>query len=219
MTDNVAADFLPDSLPDNPMGIVADWLAEARAAAHQPNPNAMTLATCDDRGNISARIVLCKGLDAETGNIDFYTNYTSRKAQAIDSCDRVALVFHWDHMGRQIRIEGRANALDDATNDAYFATRPRLSQMGAWSSDQSAPVESRDALMSQFNERNAQFADIAQPIPRPPHWGGYRVAATACELWVEGAGRVHDRARYERTLKKVAGKFVQESWFGERLQP
>ncbi|MEO0575162.1 MAG: pyridoxamine 5'-phosphate oxidase [Pseudomonadota bacterium] len=219
MTDSIAADFLPDTLPDNPMVIVAEWLAEARAAAQQPNSNAMTLATCDTHGTISARIVLCKALDTTAGSIDFYTNYTSRKARAIDSRDRVALVFHWDHLGRQVRIEGRATALSDAQNDAYFASRPRLSQMGAWSSDQSAPVDSRAALLQQFDERNARFADPSEAIPRPPHWGGYRVTATACELWVEGAGRVHDRARFERTLTKVADKFVQETWAGERLQP
>ncbi|MEL6870489.1 MAG: pyridoxamine 5'-phosphate oxidase [Pseudomonadota bacterium] len=219
MTEHVAATFLPDTLPENPMTILAAWLDEARAAKLQPNSNAMTLATCDEHGRLSARIVLCKGLDVSAGSIDFYTNYGSRKARDIASRDRVALVFHWDHMGRQVRIEGRAVKLPDDQNDAYFATRPRLSQMGAWSSDQSQSIADREALLKQFDDRNARFADPDVAIPRPPNWGGFRVTANAVELWVEGAGRVHDRARFERALTKTAGKFINETWFGERLQP
>ncbi|MEM9172151.1 MAG: pyridoxamine 5'-phosphate oxidase [Pseudomonadota bacterium] len=216
MTNQIVSDFLPDRLPDNPMPLVAEWLAEARAAANQPNPNAMTLASCDANGNLSARIVLCKGLDTEHGSIDFYTNYRSTKARAIDSRNQVAVVFHWDHAARQVRIEGTASRVDSATSDRYFASRPRLSQMGAWASDQSAAIESRDALLQQFDARNAQHGEH---IPRPPHWGGYRIVAQACELWVEGAGRVHDRARFVRDVESSNGAPVIGAWQGQRLQP
>ena len=211
MTERIAADFLPDTLPANPMALVAVWLAEARAAASVPNPNAMTLACCSADGLPQARIVLCKHLDTDAGTVDFYTNYQSRKAATIDANPSVAVVFHWDHHSRQVRIEGEAARLDDATNDAYFATRPRLSQLGAWASDQSQPIASRHALLAQFEARNAEFGEDAD-VPRPPHWGGYRITALACELWVEGAGRVHDRARFCRA---AAG----QDWQGERLQP
>ncbi|MEL6303101.1 MAG: pyridoxamine 5'-phosphate oxidase [Pseudomonadota bacterium] len=215
MTDQVAADFLPDSLPENPMDVVARWMDEAKQAANQPNPNAMTIATQDADGTLTARIVLCKGFDSVAGTLDFYTNYTSRKGRALSENPNVAVVFHWDHQGRQVRIEGRAEPLDDASNDRYFATRPRLSQMGAWASDQSQAIASRDALLSQFEARNATH-EQQDTIPRPPHWGGYRIVASSCELWVEGSGRVHDRARYTRTTQ---GTGAPGAWTGERLQP
>ncbi|MEO1420428.1 MAG: pyridoxamine 5'-phosphate oxidase [Pseudomonadota bacterium] len=215
MTDQVAADFLPDSLPENPMDVVARWMDEAKQAANQPNPNAMTIATQDADGTLTARIVLCKGFDSVAGTLDFYTNYTSRKGRALSENPNVAVVFHWDHQGRQVRIEGRAEPLDDASNDRYFATRPRLSQMGAWASDQSQAIASRDALLSQFEARNTTH-EQQDTIPRPPHWGGYRIVASSCELWVEGSGRVHDRARYTRTTQ---GTGAPGAWTGERLQP
>ncbi|MEM8547865.1 MAG: pyridoxamine 5'-phosphate oxidase [Pseudomonadota bacterium] len=214
MTHQIVSDFLPDTLPANPFALVADWLAAARDGAHQPNPTAMTLASVAADGRPTARIVLCKGLHVEAGAIDFYTNYRSRKAATIAAHADVAVVFHWDHYARQVRIEGRASPLGDDDNDAYFATRPRLSQMGAWASDQSEPIASRDALLQQFETRNAAFDEEA-PVPRPPHWGGYRIHARACELWVEGAGRVHDRARFERSLDGTD----TDAWSGQRLQP
>ncbi|MEL7312207.1 MAG: pyridoxamine 5'-phosphate oxidase [Pseudomonadota bacterium] len=213
MTDQVAADFLPDVLPENPMRIVGQWLEEARQLRNQPNPNAMTLATTDADGTLSARIVLCKRFDADAGTIDFFTNYRSRKAQALTAHSQVALVFHWDHQGRQVRLQGRAELLDATDNDTYFATRPRLSQMGAWASDQSEPIGSRAVLLEQFEARNAAHGD--GEIPRPDHWGGYRIVADYCELWVEGSGRVHDRARFQRAIESGASGV----WTGERLQP
>ena len=151
MPEQIAADFLPDVLPDSPMPLVAAWLDDAKAAALVPNPNAMTLATAED-GVPTARVVLCKGLDVERGVIDFYTNFESRKGAALEANPRAALVFHWDHHSRQVRIEGPVVRASAARSDAYFASRPRKSQLGAWASRQSEPVESRAAMVRRFDE-------------------------------------------------------------------
>lgn len=214
MTEKIAEDFLPEQLPTNPMQIVASWLNAARSAANQPNPNAMTLATQDPDGTLAARIVLCKRMDSDHGTLDFFTNYRSRKAQGLAENPRIALVFHWDHQGRQVRLQGHATQLPDDDNDAYFETRPRLSQMGAWASDQSEPIASRAALIEQFEQRNAAHEDSVA-VPRPPHWGGYRVQLDYCELWVEGGGRVHDRAAFRRSIESEQ----PGPWTGTRLQP
>ena len=218
MTDNVAADFLPDELPDNPMRMLEVWLDDARQRALQPNTNATTLTTIDASGQPSARVVLCKAFDAEQGMLSFYTNYRSRKGQEIDANPNVALVFHWDHLGRQARIEGLAVRCDAAQSDAYFASRPRNSQIGAWASEQSAPVAGREAMVSLFEQRSGEFTND-DDIPRPPHWGGYNVWARACERWVEGAGRVHDRARFERELDRDSDGMRCGAWSATRLQP
>lgn len=215
MPERIAADFLPDTLPDNPMRLVAEWLEAAREAAFVPNSNAMTLATSED-GRPAARVVLCKGFDAEAGVVDFYTNYDSRKGEVIDANPEVALVFHWDHQSRQVRIEGVAVRATDAQSDAYFASRPRKSQLGAWASAQSQPIGSRDDMLRQFEAAEDAYSG---DVPRPPHWGGYRVWARACELWVEGAGRVHDRARFERELNVADTTVDAGPWRGSRLQP
>ena len=216
MPEQIAADFLPDVLPDSPMPLVAEWLDAATRAALVPNPNAMTLATVAN-GSPSARVVLCKGLDVEQGVVDFYTNYNSRKGAALDQNPRAALVFHWDHHSRQVRIEGLVVRAPAAQSDAYFASRPRKSQLGAWASQQSQPIESRAAMVRRFEAVAAEYDD--ESVPRPPHWGGYRVWADACELWVEGAGRVHDRARFERDVALTDGDVVTGRWRGTRLQP
>ncbi|MEN7343213.1 MAG: pyridoxamine 5'-phosphate oxidase [Pseudomonadota bacterium] len=218
MPKHIAEEFLPDELPTNPMETVAQWLAAARAAANQPNSNAMTLATADPEGRPSARIVLCKHFDADAGTIDFYTNYQSRKGGEIANNSFVAVVFHWDHQGRQVRIEGQIEKLSGENSDAYFASRPRDSQIGAWASDQSQPVPDRKTLIEKFASNQERFDDASASIPRPPHWGGYRIHAAACELWVEGSGRVHDRARFVRTLDASAG-YESGRWMGQRLQP
>lgn len=216
MPERISADFLPDVLPDNPMRMLDDWLREATEAALVPNPNAMTLATSRD-GRPSARVVLCKGLDAEAGVVDFYTNYQSRKGGEIEANAEVALVFHWDHHSRQVRIEGIAQRAPAEQSDAYFATRPRQSQLGAWASAQSQPLASREEMVRRFEAVAAEHDEEA--VPRPPHWGGYRVWARACELWVEAAGRVHDRARFERTVSLRGDEVVTGRWQGSRLQP
>lgn len=215
MPERIAADFLPDKLPDNPFELLADWLDEAHRAAQVPNPNAMTLATVRD-GQPAARIVLCKGLDSARGIVDFYTNYDSRKGRDIASNPQVALVFHWDHLSRQVRIEGPAIMATPEQSDAYFDSRPRKSQLGAWASAQSQPIESREAMLTRFERAESAYEGA---VPRPPHWGGYRVIARACELWVEGAGRVHDRARFERELAAHDAVAPHGAWRGQRLQP
>ena len=215
-------DALPETLPDNPMAWLDAWLNEATEAARQPNPNAMTLVTSSAEGQPSARIVLCKGLNIEDGYVLFFTNYNSRKCVEIDADPRVCVVFHWDEAGRQVRVEGQAVRSPADESDAYYASRDRNSRLGAWGSDQSQPIESRDALLAQIERRIAdlELADEETPIPRPPHWGGLRIWATAVELWVDGENRVHDRARWTRELTPDgAGGFNGGAWIGTRLQP
>lgn len=219
---------LPDPLPENPLRLAADWLEQARIDCAQPNPNAMVLATVDGAGQPSARIVLCKDIDPAAGWIRFYSNYRSRKGRELQANPRAAVVFHWDHRGRQIRAEGRVVELSDADNDAYFQTRPWQSRLGAWASRQSEPVESRSALLAAIRAAAHRFgipylgpgdkepATIAATIPRPAHWGGYRLQVEAVELWVEGEFRIHDRARWTRDLS-AAG--LGGEWTAARLQP
>jgi pyridoxamine 5'-phosphate oxidase len=224
---------LPDPLPGNPLIVLAQWLAQARADAAQPNPNAMVLATVDERGHPSARVVLCKEINAPLGYIVFYTNYRSRKGRELEANGRAAVVFHWDHRHRQVRAEGVVEPLSDAENDVYFRTRPWHSRLGAWASDQSRPVESRQALERGVTAMARRFGipyegpGAAEPegvtvdVPRPPHWGGYRLYADAVELWVEGEFRIHDRALWTRTLpdRPGAGSAEPSSWSVTRLQP
>lgn len=212
---------LPDSLPDDPFHWLERWLAEATSGGVQRNPNAMTLATVDTAGRPSGRVVLCKGLDADQGTVTFYTNYQSRKCTDIDRNPSVALTFHWDALGRQVRIEGEALRTPAADSDAYFASRPRGSQLGAWGSDQSQTIASRQALIEQVEQRSAGFGgeDGDETVRRPAHWGGIRVWARAIELWMEGSDRVHDRARWERRLARDGDGFAASAWTGTRLQP
>lgn len=220
MTDNAPTDRLPEALPDNPMRLAKAWLDEATASASRRNPNAMVLSTVDQNLRPSSRVVLCKAWNSEPGYLTFYTNYRSRKADDLRANPRVSLLFHWDSLGRQVRIEGLAFRSPDDESDAYFASRDRGSQLGAWGSDQSQPIASRDALLAQLSERSAQLADDGATVPRPPHWGGYRVLANSVELWIEGADRVHDRARWTRKLAGEASiDMSATSWSGTRLQP
>ncbi|MDX1481116.1 MAG: pyridoxamine 5'-phosphate oxidase [Woeseiaceae bacterium] len=215
---------LPDTLPQQPVAWLQAWLDEAKRQNLARNPNSMTLVTVAASGLPSARVVLCKELQVQQGYVVFYTNYRSRKSQDIEANPQVAGVFHWDAMGRQVRIEGRALRSPAEESDAYFSTRDRGSQLGAWASDQSRPIASRQALLRQLDERRRELgADGSAPIPRPPHWGGFRIWLSAIELWVEGADRVHDRARFERDLgyREDSGSatFSPSSWTGSRLQP
>jgi pyridoxamine 5'-phosphate oxidase len=222
---------LPEPLPANPLELAAQWLAQARLDAAQPNPNSMVLATVDGRGFPSARVVLCKGIDAQAGGILFYTNYRSRKGRELEANPRAAAVFHWDHRRRQVRAEGRVETLSNADNDAYFRTRPWQSRLGAWASEQSQPVESRQALergvaaaarrfgIPYAGPGSAEPAEVAVDVPRPPHWGGYRLRADVVELWVEGEFRIHDRARWTRSLHDRSGAGSDSPWSVTRLQP
>jgi pyridoxamine 5'-phosphate oxidase len=211
---------------------VRGWLDEAFAKRVQRNPHAMTCVTVDAEGRPAGRMVLCKEIVADPGYFVFYTNYSSAKARHIAGNPNVALVFHWDRLGRQVRVDGEAVRSPAEESDAYFASRDWVSQIGAWGSDQSAPLESRAALLAQVRERAARLGIEAvrnlhsiaardrKVIPRPPNWGGYRVWARRVELWIEGRDRIHDRARWERQLVREAdGTFSTGEWTGARLQP
>jgi pyridoxamine 5'-phosphate oxidase len=219
-------------LPDDPMNWVKAWLDEAVEKAVQRNPNSMTAITVRDDGQPSGRVVLCKSFVPDPGYVVFYTNYKSDKVRDLDRNNRIALVFHWDVYGRQVRIEGEAVRSPAEESDAYFDTRDFGSQLGAWGSDQSSPLESRSALIAQVGRRAVKLGVSAAKnvkaiaaadrpvIPRPPHWGGIRVWARRVELWLEGADRIHDRARWERTLERTGSDtFTTGAWKGTRLQP
>jgi pyridoxamine 5'-phosphate oxidase len=169
------------------------WMGDA--AASEPNdPNAMTLATATPDGIPSARIVLLKGVDPR--GFVFYTNTRSRKGTELSENPQAALLFHWKTLGRQIRIEGTIEAVSDAEADAYYATRARISRLGAWASDQSRPLPERAVLEGRLAEYEARYPDEA--IPRPPHWSGFRVIPHAFEFWQNMAFRLHDRTTYTR---------------------
>lgn len=217
-------EFLPESLPLNPLPLFSDWFAQARERNIQPNPDAMTLATVDADGRPSARIVLCKHLVSEAGYVVFFTNYNSRKGAALSAHPYAACVFHWDHLHRQVRLEGRIVLSPSAESDAYFSSRAQDSQLGAWASQQSQPLSSRQQLATQLAKVKAEFVEnstvTAPHIPRPPHWGGFRLWIEHIELWVEGPGRVHDRARWSRTLtERDTFNFDCSDWRSSRLNP
>jgi pyridoxamine 5'-phosphate oxidase len=218
-------------LPANPLDLAAQWLAQARIDAAQPNPNAMVLATADRRGQPSARVVLCKEIAAEAGFILFYTNYESRKGLELRENPRAAVVFHWDHRHRQVRAEGQVVPLSDADNDAYFRTRPWQSRLGAWASRQSEPIAARKDLVAAVGAAARRFgipyggpgsaepAQIGVEVPRPPNWGGFRLYVEAIELWVEGEFRIHDRARWTRATANPPNGTAPAAWSVTRLQP
>lgn len=182
---------LADLDPD-PMRQFGAWLADA-VAAGLLEPSAMGLATVDPDGAPSLRMVLLKGL--EDDRFVFYTHLESRKAHALAREPRCALTFWWDALERQVRVDGVAEPVAEATADAYFASRPRGSQLAAWASRQSRPLADRGTLTAALAEAEARFPDV---VARPPFWGGYAVTASAMEFWQGRASRLHDRFRYER---------------------
>jgi len=178
----------------------------ARAGAREPDATAMALATADATGAPSVRMVLLKAVDA--AGFVFFTNYESRKAAELVANLRAALCFYWPAIGVQVRVEGGVERVTAAESEAYFETRPRESQLGAWASRQSRPLASAEALREEFARISARFA--GQPVPRPPVWGGFRVRPQRIEFWHAGEHRLHDRVLYTR-----AG----EGWTVERLFP
>ena len=176
---------------EDPIVLFNAWLAEAEAA-EPDEPTAMTLATVAADGTPSARMVLLKG--ADSAGFVFYTNAESRKGIELDETRRAALVFHWKSLRRQVRIDGTAERVSDEEADAYFATRPRGSQIGAWASDQSRPMGGAFELQKRVARFTARFG--LGTVPRPPHWAGYRVLPESIEFWRERPFRLHERRLY-----------------------
>ena len=189
----------------DPIALFQSWLEEAKSS--EPNdPTAMSLASIGPDGMPSLRMVLLKGADDE--GFVFYTNYESRKGEQLIARPKAALLFHWKSLRRQIRVEGDVEKVTEEEADAYFASRPRQSQIGAWASDQSRPLERRFQLEKRVARFAAKFAVGA--VPRPPHWSGFRVKPVRIEFWQEGTFRLHDRIAYHLQL---------EGWRTERLYP
>ncbi len=221
-----SSNTLPDPLPAEPFALLNSWFDQAQREARQPNPSAMALATADASGRPSVRMVLCRGLDATLGRLTFYTNYDGRKARELEATGRAAVCFHWDHVDRQVRVEGPVVRTTSAESDAYFATRPWESRVGAWASRQSEPIPSRAHLIARalevMKELGLSVGEVAVKgdrvvIPRPANWGGYHVLADSVELWMGNSGRFHDRAAWRR--KADAGTGACGPWSGTRLQP
>ena len=178
---------------EDPFALFAQWFEEAKASEIN-DPEAMALATVDADGLPDARMVLCKGVEA--GGLVFYTNAESAKGRQIEPQAKAAALFHWKSLRRQARFRGPVSGIDEAASDLYFHSRPRLSQIGAWASQQSRPLQSRAALEALTAEYDEKFG--AGEIPRPPYWRGFRLEAQEAELWADGAFRLHDRVRFVR---------------------
>jgi pyridoxamine 5'-phosphate oxidase len=195
----------PEAPGSDPLSTFEAWYAEASALESGP-ADAFSLATADANGQPAVRIVLFKGLVA--GKLRFVTNLGSRKATDLARNPRAAIAFFWPKLGRQVRMEGRVTHAPAAESDRYFAGRDRESQLGAWASDQSRPIESRAALDARLDEARRQFDGRA--VTRPPHWGMLELEPERVELWLGGAHRLHDRFLYRRTA---------DGWQSERLAP
>lgn len=179
---------------DDPFERFGRWLEDA-VQTGMDLPNAVTLATADESGAPSARMVLLKGFDAD--GFVFFTNYTSRKGRELAANPRAALVFYWRELDRQVCVRGWVARIAVEESDEYFATRPLGSRLGAWASHQSQAIESRDELLARFNEMQLRYA--SEDIPRPEHWGGFRLTPDAIEFWTGQPDRLHDRQLFERT--------------------
>ena len=184
-----------ENLPTDPFAAFTNWLKEAAENSFIVEPNAMVLSTLGDKEHISTRTVLLK--DISEGGFTFFTNYSSRKAQAIELNSQVTLLFPWFAMERQVSISGFATKISEVESTEYFLTRPWASQIGAWASAQSAPLASREELEQRFVGASEKWPE-GSSVPKPPHWGGYRVTPISIEFWQGRYSRLHDRLRYER---------------------
>ena len=203
--DERAGTLLERQADRDPLAQFRRWFADAEAAEIRM-PQAMVLATASEDGAPSARMVLLKGIDG--GEFVFYTGYVSRKAGELAANPTAALLFYWDSLGRQVRVEGTVRRVSTDESDAYFATRPRGAQLAAAASKQSAVLSSRDELDSRVAELDQRYA--GGDVPRPEHWGGYRLLPDVYEFWQHRADRAHDRLRYRRE---------GGGWIVERLSP
>jgi pyridoxamine 5'-phosphate oxidase len=192
-------------VPEDPIERFQDWFREAEQAGVEV-PEAMTLATASADGAPSARMVLLKGADAD--GFVFYSGYVSRKAGELEQNPRAALVFYWRPLGKQVRVEGRVERVSEAESSEYFATRPRGSQLAAWASQQSHPLESREELERRYAELEREYE--GREVPRPPHWGGFRLRPDAIEFWEHRENRLHERTCYTR---------AREGWHAQLLSP
>jgi len=203
--DYTLAELDDDALSASPFELLQQWLTDA---ADQPEPNAMVVSTVDAEGRPTSRTVLLRGID-DDGALWFFTNRQSRKGRALAGNPAVSILFPWYALQRQVIVLGTATPLPPERDDAYFASRPRGSQLSAWASHQSEPVASRAALEEQMAEVTARFADD-EVVPRPPHWGGYRVEPREIEFWQGRRSRLHDRVVFMRD---------DDEWVGQRRQP
>ena len=197
-----ASDFVNAS---DPCGLFEEWLAEAEGSEVN-DPNAMQVASVDGDGLPDVRTVLLKGFDRR--GFVFYTNFESSKGTQIVRARKAALVFHWKSLRRQVRARGPVEIVADDEADSYYRSRPRGSRIGAWASEQSRPLESRDALMARTRELEAKYE--GRDIPRPPHWGGLRIVPQQIEFWQDGEFRLHDRVVFVRD---------GDGWRGQRMNP
>ncbi|MEM6683246.1 MAG: pyridoxamine 5'-phosphate oxidase [Pseudomonadota bacterium] len=189
----------------DPFDLFEKWF-KAAEETESVDPNAMTVATVDADGTPNARILLLKG--RSRAGFVFYTNLGSVKGQELQQTSRAALLFHWKTQKRQVRMRGAITQVTDAVADAYFATRPRESQLGAWASKQSQPLDSRDTFEARLSEMAARFE--GQEVPRPPHWSGFQLTPEQFEFWQDREFRLHDRVRYTHD---------DGGWNGQRLYP
>lgn len=232
--------LLPTDLRFSPFKIVSRWFNEAVELAWQPNPNNMVISTVKESTQKKtaqasvldnealeekvyvpdARVVLCKDVNIEKGYLVFYTNYQSDKGEQLKLNANATALFHWDNLGRQVRISGKIMKSPVMESENYFNSRDPLSRVGAWASDQSQSIKSREDLLNRVKEEQERFKPAGENIPRPPHWGGYRLWANKVELWISHPGRIHDRAVWTRDIKdQQEDQFHFSKWSSTRLQP
>jgi pyridoxamine 5'-phosphate oxidase len=203
-----------EALGPDPLHAFSRWLSEATAKAGMTFPNAACLSTIRDGSWPDGRIVLLKGVDSR--GFLFFTNYRSAKGKALADNPRAALTFYWDELGRQVRVRGRVSVVGTAESDAYFRTRPRGSQIGAWASRQSEVIAGREALDERCREIEERF--VGRDVPRPPHWGGFVLQPEEIEFWASRDERLHDRILYSREAVPRGGP-ERVGWTVERLSP